>query len=262
MQRLASHSLVRIPSSPALAPRATALTYVGGAVGSPVCVAVAVFAACIGLGYAGAVGAIVAMLAVLAVAASTARYTCVRRHLDRQAQLRERARRESGRLKVLRPAGPVRQQQYVELRNLVEEVEKVDVIEAARYELQDLLDHFVSLAVSQQRCLDALRLAGSHDLPQAVPISDAQRSKRRRDIMVRRMRHREECLARIDRISDELEAIDELVRLVAQRVACPPLDADLDREIERRLWELDEVDAALEQLGDGPNVINLPRPSA
>lgn len=254
MQRLASYSLVSIstpatPSSSALAlHRASALTYVGGAVGSPVCVAVAVFAACVGLGYAGAVGAIVAMLTVIGAAASMARYGFVRRHLDRQAQLRERARRETARLKQLRPAGPVRQQQYIELRNLVEEIERTDPAEAARYELQDLLDHFVKLAVSQQRCLDALRLAGSHDLPQAIPITDAARSKRRREIMLRRMRHREECLARIDRISDELEAIDELVRLVAQRVACPPRDTDLDREIERRLWELDEVDAALDQL--------------
>jgi len=42
--------------------------------------------------------------------------------------------------------------------------------------------------------------------------------------------------------------VDELVRLVAQRVACPSLEGELDREIERRLWELDEVDAALDQL--------------
>ena len=44
------------------------------------------------------------------------------------------------------------------------------------------------------------------------------------------------------------ELVDELVRLVAQRVACPSLDGELDREIERRLWELDEVDEALSQL--------------
>jgi hypothetical protein len=40
----------------------------------------------------------------------------------------------------------------------------------------------------------------------------------------------------------------ELVRLVAQRVACPAIDPELGREIERRLWELDEVDAAYAQL--------------
>jgi hypothetical protein len=66
--------------------------------------------------------------------------------------------------------------------------------------------------------------------------------------MARRMRHRDECVRRIERLSDELEAIDELVRLVAQRVACPQIDHELEREIERRLWELDEVDEALNQL--------------
>jgi hypothetical protein len=52
----------------------------------------------------------------------------------------------------------------------------------------------------------------------------------------------------MEELADELEATDELIRLVAQRVACPPADAELDREIDRRLWELDEVDAALHQL--------------
>ena len=64
--------------------------------------------------------------------------------------------------------------------------------------------------------------------------------------MARRLRHRDECVRRIERLADELEAVDELVRLVAQRVACPPLESELDREIERRLWELDEVDAGAE----------------
>jgi hypothetical protein len=247
--RLASQNGLVITPPPALAVRSTStLGYVRGAVGSPVCVAIAVFAACVGLGYAGLFGALIALVAVLGIGATSTRYAFVRRHLDKQAQIRERCRREALRLKQLRPTGPVRQQQYIELRDVVEEVERTDPAEAARFELQDLLDHFVRLAVSHQRCLDALRLAGTHDLPQAIPIGDANRSKRRREIMARRMRHREECLRRVERIADELEAVDELVRLVAQRTACPALDPGLEREIERRLWELDEVDAALNQL--------------
>lgn len=232
--------------TPALAARNTSLTYMRGAVGSPVCVAFAVFAACLGLGYAGLVGAFVAMLTVVALGVASTRYAFVRRHLDRQAQIRDRCKRESTRLRQLRPTGPVRQQQYVELRELVEQVERTDPNEAARFELQDLLDHFVTLAVSHQRCLEALRLAGSHDLPQHTLA--LERSKRRRDIVARRVKHREECLRRVERLADELEATDELVRLVAQRAACPSIDPDLGREIERRLWELDEVDAAYDQL--------------
>ncbi|MBS1118979.1 MAG: hypothetical protein H6Q90_1207 [Deltaproteobacteria bacterium] len=245
---VSENGLVLNSPAPALTVRNSQLAYMRGAVASPVCIAVAVFSSCVGLGFAGALGAITAMLAVAMVCAASTRYGFVRRHLDHQRQMHERCRRESTRLKQLRPTGPVRQQQYIELRNFVEEIERADASEAARFELQDLLEHFIRLATMQQRCLDALRLVGSHDLPHTISIGDATRSRRRREIQVRRLRHREECLARIDRLADELEAIDELVRLVAQRVACPAIDPDLDREIDRRLWELDEVDAALRQL--------------
>ena len=127
-------------------------------------------------------------------------------------------------------------------------MERIVAAEAARFELQDLLDHFVRLSLHHQRCLEAVRLAGVRELPAPIPIDEASRAKRRREILARRMRHREECLERVERMADELDAVDELVRLVAQRVACPALESDPGREIERRLWELDEVDAALRQL--------------
>jgi hypothetical protein len=151
-------------------------------------------------------------------------------------------------MRLLKPTGPVRHQQYCDLRDIVGDIEKSDAAEATRFELQSLLDHFVTLAASHQKCLDSLRLAGSSDLPRTLPVPDPHRSQRRRDIMARRLRHRDECVRRIEHLADELEAIDELVRLCAQRVACPQLDTDLDREIERRLWEIDAVDAALSQL--------------
>jgi hypothetical protein len=66
--------------------------------------------------------------------------------------------------------------------------------------------------------------------------------------MQRRIRHRDQTARRMEKLIDELEGIDELVRLVAQRTACPSFDLDLDRELDRRLWELDEVDEALHQL--------------
>jgi hypothetical protein len=250
MQPSQTGLVVASPSAALAAPSlgTTSLTYVRGAIASPVCVALAVFAACVGLGHAGAIGALIAMLSVLVAGGMSARSSLVRRHLDRQAQLRIRARRESARLKQLRPAGPVRQTQYLELRELVEEVERLDPGEAKRFELQDLLDHFVRISVGHQKCLDALRLAGGNDLPIAIPITDPNRMRRRREIQARRIRHRDECLRRVERLTDELEAIDEMIRLVAQRTACPCLSNDFDRELDRRLWELDEVDAALDQL--------------
>jgi hypothetical protein len=226
----------------------TALTYVRGALFNPVSLSVMAFAVCVGVGYAGMLGAMIAVLAFVTLGTISTRYSFVRTQLDRQFEYRQKQKREGDRMKLLKPTGPVRQQQYCDLRDLVTEIEKTDAAEAERFELQPLLDHFVSLAVSHQKCLDSLRLAGSSDLPRALPLPDPHRSVRRREIMARRLRHRDECVRRIERLADELEAVDELVRLVAQRVACPQLDADLDREIERRLWELDEVDAALSQL--------------
>jgi hypothetical protein len=226
----------------------TALTYVRGALFNPVSLSVMAFAVCVGVGYAGMFGALIAVLAFVTLGTVSTRYRFVRQQLDHQFEYRQKQKRESERMKQLKPTGPVRQQQYCDLRDLVTEIEKTDAAEAERFELQSLLDHFVTLAVSHQKCLDSLRLAGSSDLPRALPLPDPHRSVRRREIMARRLRHRDECVRRIERLADELEAVDELVRLVAQRVACPQLDADLDREIERRLWELDEVDAALSQL--------------
>jgi hypothetical protein len=227
--------------------RNSAVSYVRGAVVSPICISATVFSTCLGVGVGGLVGALGAFIIVALVITASTRYGFVRRHLDRESQTRIRCAREHRRLRLLRPAGPVRVHQYIELRGLVEEVEASDAPEAARFELQDLLEHFAQLANTHQRCLDALRLAGSHDLPAAIPI-DSTRSKRRREIQTRRMRHREACLARIERLAEELEAVDELIRLVAQRIACPIDDLDMDREVDRRLGELDEIDDAIKQL--------------
>jgi hypothetical protein len=137
---------------------------------------------------------------------------------------------------------------YDELRTLVEEIERIDEAEAKRFELQDLLDHFVRLTVSHQRCIDALRLSGADSLPAAAPVAETGRSSRRGEIVQRRLRHRDQCVRKMAQITDEIEGIDQLVRLVAQRTASPVVEIELDREIDRRLWELDEVDAALHQL--------------
>jgi hypothetical protein len=238
-------SLVVVPARPP-ATRAH-LGYLRGAIASPVCVAVGLFAACLGVGCAGLVGAVIAALVVLALGANASRYRRVREYIDTQARLQERAQRNCQRLKQVRRTSPVRLRHYDELRVLVEEIERIDEAEARRFELQELLDHFVRLAIVHQRCIDALRLSGADSLP-PMPASDAGRASRRGDIIHRRMRHRDQCVRRMAQITDEIEGIDQLVRLVAQRTACGSVEVDLDREIDRRLWELDEVDAALHQL--------------
>jgi hypothetical protein len=222
--------------------------YLRGAIVSPVCVATTLFAACLGVGYAGVLGAVIAALVVLTLGANMSRYRRVRAYIDGQARIQARARRHCRRLKQVRRTSPVRLRHYDELRALVEEIERLDEAEAARFELQDLLDHFVQLAVSHQRCIDALRLSRADALPTTPPLPEAGRSSRRSDIIQRRIRHRDNCVRRMAEITDEIEGIDQLVRLVAQRTACGSLDVELDRELDRRLWEADEVDDALHQL--------------
>src|SRR5690242_18094247 len=131
----------------------TALTYVQGALFNPVSLSVMAFAVCVGVGYAGMLGALVAMVTFVALGATATRYKYVRHQLDKQFEYRLKQKREAERMKLLKPAGPVRQQQYADLRDLVNEIERTDAGEAQRFELQELLDHFVTLAVSHQKCL-------------------------------------------------------------------------------------------------------------
>jgi len=233
-------TLALLPSQSAIARRG-GLHYVRGAIASPVCVATTVFATCVGVSVAGALGATLAVALIVGACIALTRFGILRRHLDRQGVFVEEARREASRLRRLDATGPVRAHQYGVLRALVEEIERSDPAEAQRFELQDLLEHFTQIAVAHHRCLDSLRYA--QDVGFASPTAT-----RRRAILARRIAHRDACLVRIVRLADELDAIDELVRLCAQRVACPAVDPELDRELDRRLWELDEVDAALAKL--------------
>jgi hypothetical protein len=249
----------------AASPACSRFEYMRGAVASPICMSVAAFAGCVGLGYAGLLGAMLAVACVIAVSVHAASYRMVRAYVDDQARARARSHRECQRLKRLRPAGGARQQHYNELRLLVEQVEQLDACDAERFEMQDLLDHFVDLVVHHQRCVNALRIAGASSLPPGpagptvstgptgiavtgIAVIDTTRSPRRRDILQRRLQHRDECLRRMEQLTDELEGIDELIRLIVQRVAAAPTGVELDRELDRRLWELDEVDAAMRQL--------------
>ena len=236
--------LVIVPSKAAVI--GSRIGYVRGAVASPVCVAVTLFAACLGVGYAGLIGAIIATAVVFVLGALVSRYHRVRGYLDEQARIQARTQRHCRRLRQVRRTSPARMRHYEELRMMVEEIERIDESEARRFELQDLLDHFAKLALSHQRCVDALRLSGADALP--APLPESARMSRRSEIVLRRLRHRDECVRRMAQITDEIEGIDQLIRLVAQRTACPAFDLELDREIDRRLGELDEVDAAMLQL--------------
>lgn len=227
-------------------PGHTALAYAGAAIASPLVIAVQAIGVCVGLAAVGIAGTIAVTALVTMVAIVLSSTEAVRRFLDAHFERRQRAQRESARLRKLRPAGAGRRQQYAVLRELVDEVERKDAADARRFELEDMLDQFSELCAQHQSCLESLRRAGTCDLPIAEP--PAGRRSRRREILGRRIRHREECMRKVEELADTIEAIDELIHLVAQRSACHALDGDVARDVDRRLWELDEVDAAIDQL--------------
>src|ERR1700733_10068013 len=113
----------------------TALTYARGALVNPVTLSLMAFVVCAGLGYAGVLGALTLTLVFCAVCATATRYRFVRHQLDRHFELQIRQRRDAERMKRLKLTGLVRQQQYVTLRGLVEDIEQADPVEARRFEL-------------------------------------------------------------------------------------------------------------------------------
>jgi hypothetical protein len=236
--------LVVVPSK--LAVVGSRVGYVRGAVASPVCVAVTLFVACLGFGYAWLIGAVVATAVVALLGVLASRCHHVRGYLEEQARLHLRTQRHCRRLRQVRQTSSTRLRHYEELRVMVEEIERIDEAEARRFELQDLLDHLARLALNHQCCVNALRLSGADELPAQLP--DANPTSRRGDIVQRRIRHRDDCVRQMAQITDEIEGIDQLIRLVVQRTACPVFDVELGRGIDHRLWELDEVDAAMHQL--------------
>jgi hypothetical protein len=211
---------------------------------------IASLAVFVGVGYVGLLGAVLATTAFVLLSSVATRSRLVRRSLAWNNQRRARARRESKRRDALCRATAARREQYFELLGLVEGIERSDPVEAQRLELQELLGHFVQLAVGHQRCVESLRVAGASEAQLQLPFSEDSSSRRCLDITARRLRHREETRTRIEHIADEIDSADGLIRLVAQRTACAHLDALIDgqREIDRRLADLDEVEAALVQI--------------
>jgi hypothetical protein len=154
----------------------------------------------------------------------------------------EQRARDQRRMHRVELAGPARTHQYRELADLVDDIERTDPTSACRFELEPLLDQFVELARCQHRCVESLRYAP----PSEIPVME--RSAMRDEIFTRRVRRREECRRQISRLGDDIAAIDELLHLVAHSAANVPSATETAGELQRRLWELDELDAATAQL--------------
>jgi hypothetical protein len=234
------------PTALAIVPACRAPTYVRHALVNPITISAAVLACCSGSAVGSALLGLLGVVGIAGAGVGLSFLPPMRRALQRYMALRAREARERARMERLRPAGPLRQAQYAELRELVEEIDRTDPAEARRFELQDLLDELIRLAVAHAGYQRVLSGVGS--MPGELPVFGPKRSGRAGEILAKRIQHRDECKRRLEQLADLIEAIDQLIRLVAQRVSCPPIEDGVDHEIERRLWELEQVDTAFEQL--------------
>jgi hypothetical protein len=198
-----------------------------------------VITAGLGLWLFGIAGATLLALAMIVIAAWTSTSSVVRRGLDRADANRARRRRESARSEELQRADVSRREQYAEVRSLVERAEGSDAALAERLELETLLDEFVRIAVRHQRCLDAVR-------PATVPPGEV--TARRRELVARRIAYRDACERHAERLGQELDELEEVARLIDQKLACPADDCECEARIEHRLGALDEVETAMAQL--------------
>jgi hypothetical protein len=199
----------------------------------------------------GAIAAALAIVAAGAVLMAASLLPAIRRLVA--PVLVRKARRDRNELleRKLERAGSSRRSELDELTALVEEVAERDPDECERLELEELVELYVEMAVLAESYRNAARrsngLAGDGD------ATSAASARLRRDLVRRRIAHRDECKRKVAELEAELDAVMEFVRLVAQRTACPAGRAPLEPQLERRVWELDARDTAMRQLaaGDG-----------
>ena len=189
---------------------------------------------------------IVGLAGIVVARASSA---SIRRALIARAARRERAKRRYTRSRALAEVNASVRAALAELVRFVDEIETIAPDIARRFELQDVLDRYVILAVAHER---AIRATAMFDRAQIERTRDACRSdraehERRRELCERRLRCHDQCQARVEVLANELAMVADLIQLLAQRVACPD-DPVLDDRIDRHLAELDEDDAARAQL--------------
>jgi hypothetical protein len=242
----------RFHASTSPAPATVGKNYLSGAFAHPSGVTALMVGLCMGAWLGGLVGAFIGLLSGLALVAGSSRLAAVRRLIDGYRAERQRRRRTAARERRLALAGPVRRAEFAELTARVDEIERDHAAEVDRFDLQELLDCYVDLAVSHQRLIEAVQRADRAPLWEAATspgrAEAGAASRQRRQILARRLRHRDECRTRAQERAEELDAIAEFIQLVGELTTCPSVDGAAPQEIERRLWELEAQESALRQL--------------
>ena len=223
---------------------------------NPVTLAVSFLVAVIIGTWAGPVAAVLAVVAAGAVLLAASPLPMTRRLVAPVLARKARRDRHERQRERLERAGSIRRTELDELSRLVEEIEEHDPAECERFELDELVDLYVDMAVLVESYRSAARhasgLIGDGDERHERPAAGGGQ-RLRRDLVRRRIAHRDECTSKVAELDGELDAVIELVRLVAQRAVCPAGADPLEPQLVRRVWELDTRDSALRQLsGDEP----------
>ena len=216
--------------------------YVRGALFHPMSIPIVSTALYFAVCYAGVLAAVLTAVGAIALAAVSTRSAFVRAQLDRWAAGQRQRQRDRVRMRRVEVCGPARAHQYRELSDLAEEIEAIDANAPSRYDLEGLLEQFVETSRAHHRCVESLRFAPAGDAP------FIERSRMRSDIQARRVRRREDTTKRIAELADELAAIDEMLHLIAHSVHTSGSATDVRAELDRRMWELDEVDSAMAEI--------------
>jgi hypothetical protein len=168
-----------------------------------------------------------------------------------RASRRARAERRRARERELGTTTLGARESLAELTKLVDDIESTAPGVATRFELDDLLDRHVALALAHERSVRAVAMFDRGELERTREAlrDDPAADRRRVELCERRLHARAQCQVRVDQLANELALLADLIRLIAQQVACPEEPA-LDDRIERHLAELDEDDAVRKQLAE------------
>jgi hypothetical protein len=190
----------------------------------------------------------------LAGAICIALFTPVRGVIERRVASREQQERERERSSRLDATAPLRREQYDALRDLVQDAERADPEQARRFGLEELLDDFVRIADLLERRQRATHIVGPP--PSLRTPTGRTRVGAAADVVARRIQLNARCQRDRELLVSRIDSIEQLIRLIAFRIACPALDQDDEHAIARRLEDLDAVEAALDELDGG---IDAPR---
>lgn len=196
---------------------------------------------------------LLASAALLLVIATHVLAGPLRRAFLADAQARERYERRIARMRAL-PDSAACYHTLAELTYLVDEAARRDPSLVERHELETLLDRHVALTIAHDQAQRAAAMSDRGQLERVVEATrtDPRASGRRLEMCERRLRFQHQCEATARALADELADIADLVRMVAQRAACPelaPLDAEAE-VVDRQVAQLDADDAARQALAE------------